>query len=289
MHAAAERIPGLEAHSGGRGDDRTVVIGWDRSAVWRAAGQVDSHCALRLQQVEEAEWNRLMQRHELFISQSRSQDTAAKFSIHETGGTYVINCDEMGSYSSEKSYNNTMRLRIIERDREGWVGIFDFGVITGIMLLDENKERLASRIATLDRKSNYGCEDQDDSSNHTDDGSNGQGTSKKRKAEKVEGPSRSRKRQKHEKANGGTVFLQWRGEETGEGEIQLDDANEHVGQLDFLDNRGLKFEGTAAFGFIGKKIRFQGYKIRNVGGPATRSWNDYSEAAYERARVRRWR
>jgi len=39
VHAAAERILGLESTSGGYGDDRTVVLGWDRSAVWKVAAQ----------------------------------------------------------------------------------------------------------------------------------------------------------------------------------------------------------------------------------------------------------
>lgn len=288
MHAAAERVPGLETHSGGEGDDRTVVVGLDRDAVWRVAGQVANESALELEEVEEAEWNKLMERHESFLSKARSRDRAAEFSIHAIGGTYVIECDEMGSYSSEESYNNTMRLRIIESSHEGCVGIFDFGVITGIMLLDESKEDLASRIASLDYEDQDDFSGETDDSSQTDDSGNGRGAPQKRKAQPVEEASRPRKKQKQGKASGGTVFLQWRGEETGEGEIQLDDANENVGQLNFSDNNGFEFEGTADFGFVGSNIRFQGYKIESLGGPATRSWNDYSEAAYERARVGRW-
>ena len=300
IHAAAERVPGLKTCSGGHGDDRTVVVGWDRDAVWSVAGQVANQSALKHHQVEEAEWNKLMQRHETFVSQARSRHRAAEFSIYEIGGIYVIKCNEMGSYSSEISCNNTMRLRIIESQRGGCVGIFDFGVITGIMLLDESKERLASRVVSLEKKSEYSYEMQDNPSDETDDGSqmddssqtddssNELDSSKKRKAEPVEDASRPRKKQKESKDNGGTIFLQWRGKETGEGQIQLDGSNEHVGQLNFPDNDGFEFEGTAAFGFIGKKIRFQGFKIQSLAGPATRSWNDYSEAAYERARVARW-
>ena len=297
IHAAAERVPGLKTCSGGHGDDRTVVVGWDRDAVWRVAGHVADQSALKQHQIEEAEWNKLMDRHETFVSQARSRHRAAEFSIYEIGGTYVINCDEMGSYSSEIPCNNTMRLRIIESQSEGCVGIFDFGVITGIMLLDESKERLASRALSLDRKSEseYRYEMQDDSSGQTDDSSqmddsgNELDASKKRKAEPVEETSRPRKKQRQSKDNnGGTVFLQWRGEESGEGEIQLDVANEHIGQLNFSDNDGFEFEGTADFGFVGREIQFQGYKVQSFGGPATRSWNDYSEAAYESARVARW-
>ena len=302
MHVATQRIPGLATGSGGQGSDYTVVVGWDQSAVWRVAAQFDGQSALKLQQVEEAEWNKLMQRHELFVSQARSRHGPAMFSALVIGGIYIIQCDKMSSYSSGISHNNTMRLRIMRNGREGCVGIFDFGVITGIMLLDESKERLASRVVSLDRNLKYRHENQDDSSDRTDDGSytddgsqtddssNELGPSNKRKvnpAKEASGP-RKKQKQKQSEDKGGTVFLQWRGTESGEGEIQLDTANKHVGQLIFSDNDGFEFEGTADFGLVGKNIRFQGYKIQSLGGPATRSWNDYSEAAHERARVARW-
>ena len=285
VHAAAERVPGLHTASGGHGDDRTVAVGWDRDAVWSAAGQAADKSAVKLQQVEEAEWNKLMQRHQSFVSQARSRHQAAEFSIHQIHGIYVIKCDEMGSYSSGISYNNTMRLRILEGQRQGCVGIFDFGVITGIMLLDESKERLASRVVSLDKTPKYHGDDSgsqtDDSihtddSGQTDDSSNELDASRKRKAKSMQASQPRKKKQS--KGKGGTVFLQWRGAESGEGEIQLDAANEHVGQLKFSDDDGHEFEGTANSGFIGRKIRFQGYRIQGLRGPATRWWKDYSEA-----------
>ena len=312
MHTEAECIPGLKTHSGGEGDNRTVVVGWDRSAVQRVAGQVAHQSAHRLRQAEGAEWNKLVQRYISLVSQARSRDRAAEFSIHAISGTYLIKCDEISSYDPKESYRTTMRLRITESSCEGCVGMFDFGLIKGIMLLDESKENLASRILSLED------EDQDEFSGETDDSDpeddddpeddNGQeedddgqeddesqtdasgtdgGAPQKRKAQPIEEASRPRKKQKQGQTNGGTVFLQWRGQETGEGEIELDYANKHVGQLNFSDNEGFKFEGTAYFEFIGN-IAFQGYKIDSRGGPATRSWNDYSEVAHERARVGRW-
>ena len=309
MHAAAECVPGLQTHSAGQGDDRTIVVGWDRSAVWRVAGQVAEQSALKQQDVEEAEWDKLMQRHEAFVAQARSRYRADEFSIYEIGGVYVIECEEMGSYSSADSYNNDMRLKIAERNLDGWVGMFDFGVLEGIMLLDESKENLALRVESLDRKSDeYDDEDVlggeaddgslEDDGSEEDDGSQpdanentSPAASQKRKASSPSLTSRPHKKQKQPqlKPNGGTVFLQWRGAETGEGVIQIDNSNEHVGQLDFCDNDGFEFEGIADFGFVGRKIRFHGYKVQSMDGPATRFWGDYSGAAYERARVGRWR
>lgn len=280
MHAAAERIPGLETHSGGEGKDRAVVVGWDRSAVWRVAGQIGNQQALKRQEREEAEWNQLMQKHELFVSQSSSGDMTNTFSIDDTRGTYIIKCDAMGSYSSEWSSVNNMRLRITNGARQGWVGIFDFNAIEGIMLLDKTKEGLASRVEGLKENDSFNGEDPDDFDSEQEQYNSRQTIGKKRKAVTAGQSSRASKTQKQSKATGGTVFLQWRGQETGEGEIQLDQSNQHVGQL--------KFSGTADFGFVGEEVHFEGYKIGILGGHATRSWNDYSEDVYERARVGRW-
>ena len=299
IHAAVKRIPGLCTASRGHGDDRMMAIGWDQDAVRSVAGgQAVDQSALRQKQVEKAEWNKLMQQHESLVSQARSRHRAAQFSMHGIGGIYVIECDKIGSYSSEISYNNTLRLRIIESQREGCVGIFDFGVLTGIMLLDESEERLASRAVSLDKNPYETQHDsgdetetddssQTDSSNETDDNSNEFGALKKRKAKLVEKASQSRQKRRQNKRNGSTVFFQWRGEKSGEGEIQLDAANNHVGRLRFSNNDRLRFEGIADFGFIGRHIAFAGYKIESLGGPATRSWSDYSKAAYERARAAR--
>ena len=294
MHAAAERIRGLKTYSEGEGEDRTLVIGW----------------ALKLQQAEQEEWNQLMQQHELFVSQARSQDPAAEFYIHQIGGIYIIKCDEMNLVAARNSYNNTMRLEIIENGPEGCVGIFDFGVLEGIMLLDESKENLALRVASLECEAQQDSSGEDDDSGREDDGgqeddddnqidenTNNPSTPKKRKANSIEEavspPSKKSKqmqKQKQSKANGGTIYLQWRGIDTGEGEIQLDYGNKHVGQLNFSDNAGFAFEGTANLESVGNNIRFQGWRIQqSLGGDSvTRSWNDYSEAAHERARVARW-
>ena len=55
MHATAERIPGLETNSGGYGVDRTVVVGWDSSVVWRVASEIKSPHLAKLRDEEKAE------------------------------------------------------------------------------------------------------------------------------------------------------------------------------------------------------------------------------------------
>ena len=108
---------GLETQSGGEGK----LSAGDRDAVWRVARQVGQQQALRRKEKEEAEWEDLMQQHERFVSQAtKSRGAVAGWSIQEAKGTYIIKCDEMGSYSAYHSSANNMRLRIIDKGERGW-------------------------------------------------------------------------------------------------------------------------------------------------------------------------
>ena len=310
VHAAAERILGLESTSGGYGDDRTVVLGWDRSAVWKVAAQTESPSLARINAAEKAEWERLMRHHKAFVQDSSKSASGAGFSIADAGGEYIVKCDALVSTSNQA---NGMRLRIT-KGPEGWVGIFDFDILEGIMLLGESLKDVASRVSAKAGKKKHGSdssnsedqkseEDQDsseDQNSKEDQDSeedqeseeitySGATVSKKRKARSNDRPSRSNKHQKQTKSPTRKIHLQWRGTESDEGEIQLDPNNKHAGYLEFVDNSGMTFKGTASSGFLGNKIRFHGYKIGRSGGLASRSWGDYSMAAYKEARVRRWR
>ena len=151
------------------------------------------------------------------------------------------------------------------------------------MLLDESREGLASRVAELSKEDYLSDNERDDYDDQEDTDSQEetpgltQFTGNKRKAQKRNKPTER------------TLLLRWRGAETGEGEIQLDPTNEYTGHLQFCDNAGFRFDGAANFAFTGKNVGFKGYEISSSGGPAIRSWSEYSDVAYERVRVRRWR
>lgn len=310
IHGAAERTPGLESVSGGYGDDRTVLIGWDRSEVWKVAAQVESPSLVIIKVARKAEWGRLMQPHEAFVHNSTKSDSEAGFPIEDAKGEYIVKCDALVSASNQA---NRMRLRIT-KGPQGWIGIFEFDVLEGIILLGESLMDVASRASTKAGKQKYGSDssisadqkpEEDQDSSEDQDSEEDQSceedqeseevtyssatVSKERKARSTDRPSRPNKHQKQTKSPTRKVHLQWRGTESGEGEIQLDPNNKHVGYLEFLDNSGMTFKGTASFAFLGNKIRFHDYKIGWSGGLASRSWGDYSMAAYEEARARRWR
>lgn len=287
IHAATEHVPGLVSVSGGRDNDRTVVIGWDDGLVESVAREIGSHQSAKKKVADEAEWDSLMQKHRKLVRSSEKAVPGKRFSIESARGRYIIKCDSASSYSLDDS--NKLRLRITEGS-EGWVGIMDFGILEGIMLLGEDREDVASRAQQSRDDTSYDSEDSEpadyEQSSEEECETPVRATKKRPAVSLRRGPPS--KRPKRSRSGGDVLYFQWRGEETGEGEVQLDPSNKHVGHLNFLDASGMKFNGMASFGFLGDKVRFQGFKIGGLGGPASRSWYDYSEAAYEQARVGRW-
>ena len=246
-----------------------------------------------------------MQRHEIFVNQMTTPSTKSGFAIRDARGVYVIKCGAMESYESSDLHK--MRLRITSGS-EGCIGIFDFGVLRGIMLLGETREDVSARAGSKkaiqgnfvdnvdDGVSTTTTSDQsDDSDSSTDESQDlDEGSSVtlvlsgKRKNTTDRVSSHPSKRLKPDSSVESVLYLQWRGQETGEGKNQLDHDNEYVGTIGFTDESRTRFSGTANFGFVGRKVHFQGFKIAGMGGPATDSWKNYSEAAYEEARVGRW-
>lgn len=82
-----------------------------------------------------------------------------------------------------------------------------------------------------------------------------------------------------------TVPFTWRGEETGEGEIQLDyEGDVNLGSFNFISKTQLKGVLKASLG----KWSFTGCKVAKAPADTEDKWENYSEEAYERARVGRW-
>ena len=63
------------------------------------------------QKEEAAEWDQLMQPHEMFVSKPSSRVTATRFTIHEARVTCIVECSEIGSHSSARLNSNIVRPR----------------------------------------------------------------------------------------------------------------------------------------------------------------------------------
>lgn len=258
--------------SGGRNDDRTVVIGWDDGPVESVAREIRIQNSAKRKVADKAEWESLMHKHRRFARNAEKAVPRKIFSIENARGKYVVRCDSASSYSRDDS--NQLRLRITEGS-EGWVGIMDFGILKGIMLLGVDREDVTSRATRSHDNIRYDFEDSDPPDyeyRSAEECETPIHVAKKRPAVPVKRELAPSKRQKRSRPGGDVLCFQWRGEETGEGEIQLDRSNKHIGHLHFLDAAGMKFNGMASFGFLGDKVHFQGFKIGGVGGPASRSW-----------------
>ncbi len=266
-----------------------------------------------------AEWGRLMQQHENPVHNSGKGASKAGFSIEDARGQYIIKC---GALASSLNQANEMRLRIT-RGPEGWmvssiltslkVSCFSVKLPGMLHLAPRPKARKVKtdqialtvkirnqRRASAQRKTRTRRETRTRRKTRAPKPISTPKKTKTKTPKRTDNPRReatvalpSAKTEKLLQSNhplGQTsTKSQWRGTESGEDEIQLDPNNKHVDYLELLNELGVTFKGTACFGFLGKKIRFHDYKIGRSGRLASQSWSDFSMAAYEEARVRRWR
>jgi len=273
LHAAAERIPGLETHSGGSGDDRTIVIGWDRSAVWRHAGQIDAESWEKEAKHKQEAWENSLNKHRHFLKEQGRKAPRVE-SLKSYIGSYLIACQDL---SAGWDTTNDMTLDISDSsDPHVLEAAFDFGVLEGIMLLSFSEAAIKEFVITLDDNKS-----EDDAEQLVRGKRVRKGSSKQRKkAIKSEFPKRTR-----------VLRLQWRGRETGEGEIQLDDDSNpsNVGQLEFADNTLANFKGFMNIPFAGDKVEVLGYKVNAKPKQSAENWNNFSKSRYESERMGRWR
>jgi hypothetical protein len=279
LHAAAERINGLHTYCGGEGDSRILVIGWNRTAVWAKAGEVDRQHREGKQTQREAQWERKIQSHRDYVAGLAQRK--GRFKPENAVGTYVVSCKEI---SEEWDNADDLTMSITESTGPAeLVAEFDFGILEGIMRLGRDPEPLALS----------GSDDEEADDEELDEESEPAPTGTKRgRTAKAPKRATARKSKRNKSASDAAhprrLYLQWRGRETGESEIQLDYGNTHTGHLDFTDAGCTVFEGVANLVYV-YKAKFRGFKINDEPARKTRSWGDYSEEEHEYARTARWR
>ncbi|KAF2503080.1 hypothetical protein BU16DRAFT_28504 [Lophium mytilinum] len=279
MHARAEEVPGLETHSGGQGNVRTLVIGWSRSAVWAEAGNIDKAQRADRENKKDAEWAESMKTHDSFVKSLTVSAEDQSFSAECATGSYVVQCDKATGYDE---LDGPMHLSITEAPG-GLVGSFDFAVLEGIMRFD------VSEAALLDREDSGSEEEDEDESVEDDERTALNPPSNKRQAPSTATNSTAKRVKSTSTEQTRRLYLKWRGRETGEGEIQVDYFNSNTGYIDFLDAACTTFDGRFSADLLGKNVPFQGYRVGYDFRPMTGHWSDYSERAHEYARVVRWR
>ncbi|KAI9710178.1 MAG: hypothetical protein M1828_002211 [Chrysothrix sp. TS-e1954] len=279
VHARAERVDGLETVSGGTGDHRTLCIGWNRNAVWNEARNIGKEVEAQRQRAVDEAWANIMSKHESFKIGERSKVGTTRWQVANCRGQYIIECPDLEEgWECDRA---DFSFRIGTNGLDGLIGDFHLGVVEGVMHLSVDAAQIPHP---------YSCseEDEDDEDEDTDEEGAAKlaeiAACKKRKAPGLAQKS-SIKARKTEKNSLRRVHLIWRGRETGEGEIQNED--DQIGHLDFLDDAGTCFEGTMFVPFSGDAV-LRGYKISAASGRIDDNWRDYSDEQYESERVGRW-
>lgn len=309
VQQAADTIPGLKTSIGGEGDFRVLVIGWIRAAIFEETERISADQA-RLRDEPSPEWQRRLRKHYNLIRMLPVSSKPRIFAIESAQGSYAIECrGVMDNYHSSNPDDSSLRITYSKTD--GWVGIFEIGVIYGVMRLDTDRKALLARCKATEKNESRlddgpgmdlsleeleTTEEEDDASEEEDLFSDLSADEKDEEHEPmppVFGAVIRRKRSVPEKALGTSakrprlslstssnrLYFKWRGREQGDGDVAHDGYKKNAGYLQFTDATCTKFESTISNALVGKNVRFQGFKISADGGAVTRTYREYSERA----------
>lgn len=243
---------------------RYVAVGRSKDAVYAYFKNMDRESGLKRKREEEVEEKETRKRHQQVVKQS------GKWKDWDVTGKWKIECDAF-----ESDDDLTLNIYLDKSNGTQMYGKFDFGMVTGVLRFE--KQASDSGCSAKKQKVKYGYEDMNE-----EDGEDEWSGRRSPTAESFYLDS-ALPSSKHP-----TWTYRWRGEETGEGEIQLGSDNE-VFQIAFGGPKGTELEGTFGACFTGN-CRFTGRKV----GLGTASsidigyeWVKRNADAYERARVGR--
>jgi hypothetical protein len=307
---AARRVSGLHQATGW-GSTQTIYLGWDRHAVEKAA---KDHAAKE----ERAERAKAAAREEERASKHRKYLANAKmltpdYRAPSPIGHYIVDCEEIERNWPDLSQD--MTLAIHGTPNHGiYQASFDFGVSKGVMILGCVERVLDNRFcAEREEDTIYDDEfddeedddedededededvddEEDDSQDESADDTPAVGSKRKIPPWKTKATNklpRGRPLKKARVTGAGRpakYFVRLKSREYGTGMIY---PRPQKGTIRFSGPDLSSFTGEVDISGIGRGIFFKARKISAVPQRPRDSWDNYSEAAYERARVDRWR
>ena len=306
LQQAADGIFGLKTSIGGEGEFRVLVIGWNRAAIFEISEQMSIDQA-RLREDMSSTWHEHLRRYYSMIKKLPVLNKYMTLKEESTRGTYAVEC--RGASDNWFQYKEDSSLRITYNKEEGWVGIFDIGVLYGVMQLGTDRKALLARCKAIEKdearsdsdtetdKSFEATEDEADSSEKGDvfsDLSEGEQDEerigddsggftvlprKRTNAQTKAHVSAAKRLKASRSTSSNRLYFKWRGREQGEGDVAYDFHKNNTGYLQFTDAQCTKFESTISNDLIGKNVLFQGFKISNDGGAVTRTYREYSTRA----------
>ncbi|KAI9789406.1 MAG: hypothetical protein M1816_006066 [Peltula sp. TS41687] len=280
--------------------DRWIVIGRDYSAVNKKIADIDREAKATVEKRKMEKEKQISAEHKEVTKKAKAKaavktavkaaakatakttaKTTAKSSVGwDVTGTWAISCPEI-----EENWGNgneectlTIHEAIDGPAKQIWAE-FDFIAVTGVLRLVRPTSQQASKPAKGSKKRKRE-ESEEPGPNYGRAGAGGGGRVSYL-LDRDDGPSRSHS----------TWEYRWRGEETGEGEIQLY-SDEEPYSIEFFGPRGTELRGEFGGGFM-KRCKITGRKISGGDGSANYlsvedEWSQRSEDAYEHARVARW-
>lgn len=225
-----------------------------------------------------------------------ADDSAAHGSSPTIVGGYAITCEEISSNWPDDVEELTLSIAELLNSPGVYQGSFEFGIAEGVLLLSNDEALLDERVALFaeeeerDRYDEEEYDDEDDeelddedadvnSASKTQPGLN----SGKPDATQAQVVPKDKESEAAKAVPNSKFHLLSRGQENGEGETYYTPCPGHI---DFTDDTYTRFTGTMDICFIGR-VDIVGERVSDVGGGG--DWNTYTEAAYEEARVGRWR
>ncbi|KAM7187076.1 hypothetical protein V8F20_011144 [Naviculisporaceae sp. PSN 640] len=308
LRKAVDDIPGLH-HATAFGSNQTIYVGWDKSAVEKAAkehGAKQGEADMVKENKREAE---RAEKHKEYLDRLKLYGTE-DCELDPTG-RYMIDCEKIeGGWFDMGTENMTMLIR-----RGGGPGLykatFDFGILKGMLVMGTDNVELDQYCAKLDRGlADYPCDSGDDEEDddeyggtddseddERDDSENNEASDddedeeedltkpkigSKRKASPENDKAHLSKRPKKTT----DYFVRLRCRETGENQIYPDPEK---GTLKFDRSNFSAFTLVLDLPCVGKDVIIKGRQICGLVGPTRVKWTDYSHAAYEYASVSRWK
>ena len=215
--------------------------------------------------------------------------------VWDVTGSWIINCPGIESEWDCKMDSLTLDIHLSKTDEgmQMWAE-FDFNILEGVFRFIKPTQASRSKKssltkASLKRKRKDEDKDEEDENEDSDEGVGiyEEDSEDSSTPEEFILSTNDRPSPKCPKWD-----FRWRGEETGEGEIQLS-SEESLCSITFHGTGGTKLTGIFKNDLSGDS-KFTGLKIATADSLPDRSdpsheWHSRSEKAYESARVNRWR
>ncbi|KAF7864335.1 uncharacterized protein EAF02_010303 [Botrytis sinoallii] len=220
-------------------------------------------------------------------SGARANSSAAESEdLWDVRGSYVVECPDIEEEWGEKDSDLTLDIYVEKKNgRHQIFAMFNFIVVEGIMRFERPTGVPSPKNADKKRKrESTSSIDEDGDVMMSDVAQNVASNSKHKESAFFLGVNDK------PTARCPTWPYRWRGEETGEGEIQVG-SDKRLESITF-DDKNKSLSGTFTCGFAGK-CKFTGLKVNNRPHDSRidpeSQWESRSEAAYEETLQTRWK